>query len=193
MNLNEIMKANGIEDDVISKITNEMKSNGIYLSKENNIDFRYNKLKTENENATQTINELQAKLVEVDNLQKQLESLQNENVKIKLDSALDRALVEAKVQDVDYLKYKIKEKNPNGLKLDENGKLESLNTILDDLKVQFPNQFIKTEKVIEEQKLTKDDNDKGSSITKEQFDKMNYHDKVKLYQENKEQYEELSK
>ena len=193
MNLNEIMKANGIEDDVISKITNEMKSNGIYLSKENNIDFRYNKLKTENENATQTINELQAKLVEVDNLQKQLESLQNENVKIKLDSALDRALVEAKVQDVDYLKYKIKEKNPNGLKLDENGKLESLNTILDDLKVQFPNQFIKTEKVIEEQKLPKDDNDKASSITKEQFDKMNYHDKVKLYQENKEQYEELSK
>lgn len=193
MNLNEIMKANGIEDDVISKITNEMKSNGIYLSKENNIDFRYNKLKTENENATQTINELQAKLVEVDNLQKQLESLQNENVKIKLDSALDRALVEAKVQDVDYLKYKIKEKNPNGLKLDENGKLESLNTILDDLKVQFPNQFIKTEKVIEEQKLPKDDNDKDSSITKEQFDKMNYHDKVKLYQENKEQYEELSK
>ena len=193
MNLNEIMKANGIEDDVISKITNEMKSNGIYLSKENNIDFRYNKLKTENENVTQTINELQAKLVEVDNLQKQLESLQNENVKIKLDSALDRALVEAKVQDVDYLKYKIKEKNPNGLKLDENGKLESLNTILDDLKVQFPNQFIKTEKVIEEQKLPKDDNDKGSSITKEQFDKMNYHDKVKLYQENKEQYEELSK
>ena len=193
MNLNEIMKANGIEDDVISKITNEMKSNGIYLSKENNIDFRYNKLKTENENATQTINELQAKLVEVDNLQKQLESLQNENVKIKLDSALDRALVEAKVQDVDYLKYKIKEKNPNGLKLDENGKLESLNTILDDLKVQFPNQFIKTEKVIEEQKLPKDDNDEGSSITKEQFDKMNYHDKVKLYQENKEQYEELSK
>ena len=193
MNLNEIMKANGIEDDVISKITSEMKSNGIYLSKENNIDFRYNKLKTENENATQTINELQAKLVEVDNLQKQLESLQNENVKIKLDSALDRALVEAKVQDVDYLKYKIKEKNPNGLKLDENGKLESLNTILDDLKVQFPNQFIKTEKVIEEQKLPEDDNDKGSSITKEQFDKMNYHDKVKLYQENKEQYEELSK
>lgn len=193
MNLNEIMKANGIEDDVISKITNEMKSNGIYLSKENNIDFRYNKLKTENENATQTINELQAKLVEVDNLQKQLESLQNENVKIKLDSALDRALVEAKVQDVDYLKYKIKEKNPNGLKLDENGKLESLNTILDDLKVQFPNQFIKTEKVIEEQKLPEDDSDKGSSITKEQFDKMNYHDKVKLYQENKEQYEELSK
>ena len=93
MNLNEIMKANGIEDDVISKITNEMKSNGIYLSKENNIDFRYNKLKTENETATQTINELQAKLVEVDNLQKQLESLQNENVKIKLDSALDRSLV----------------------------------------------------------------------------------------------------
>ena len=83
----------------------------IDVVKENNIDFRYNKLKTENENATQTINELQAKLVEVDNLQKQLESLQNENVKIKLDSALDRALVEAKVQDVDYLKYKIKEKN----------------------------------------------------------------------------------
>ena len=193
MNLNEIMKANGIEDDVISKINSEMKSNGVYLSKENNIDFRYNKLKSDNDSANKTIEELKLQIAQIENLQKQLESLQNENVKIKLDSALDRALVEAKVQDVDYLKFKIKEKNPNGLKFDENGKLESLNTILDDLKVQFPNQFIKTEKVIEEQKLPKDDNDKGSSITKEQFDKMNYHDKVKLYQENKEQYEELSK
>ena len=193
MNLNEIMKANGIEDDVISKINSEMKSNGVYLSKENNIDFRYNKLKSDNDSANKTIEELKLQIAQIENLQKQLESLQNENVKIKLDSALDRALVEAKVQDVDYLKFKIKEKNPNGLKFDENGKLESLNTILDDLKVQFPNQFTKTEKVIEEQKLPKDDNDKGSSITKEQFDKMNYHDKVKLYQENKEQYEELSK
>lgn len=193
MNLNEIMKANGIEDDVISKINSEMKSNGVYLSKENNIDFRYNKLKSDNDSANKTIEELKLQIAQIENLQKQVESLQNENVKIKLDSALDRALAEAKVQDVDYLKFKIKEKNPNGLKLDENGKLESLNTILDDLKVQFPNQFTKTEKVIEEQKLPKDDNDKGSSITKEQFDKMNYHDKVKLYQENKEQYEELSK
>ena len=193
MNLNEIMKANGIEDDVISKITSEMKNNGIYLSKENNIDFRYNKLKSDNDVANKTIEELKLQIAQSKNLQEQLEILKNENKSIKLDNALDRLLIEAKVQDVDYMKYKIKEKNPDGLKFDDNGKLENFNDILDGLKIQFPNQFAKTEKVIEEKKLEKSDDNQNSSITKEQFDKMNYHDKVKLYQENKEQYEELNK
>ena len=54
------------------------------------------------------------------------------------------------MQDVDYMKYKLKEKHPEGFKLDENGKISSINAVLDDLKVQFPNQFTKTEKKIEE-------------------------------------------
>ena len=118
--------------------------------------------------------------------------LQNELLKVKTDNALERALIEANVQDVDYMKYKLKEKHPDGFKMDENGKIESINTVLDDLKVQFPNQFSKTEKKIEEKKLEKPDNTDGG-ITSEQFGKMNYHERAKLFKENPEQYAELNK
>ena len=74
----------------------------------------------------------------------------------------------------------------------KNGKIESINTVLDDLKVQFPNQFIKVEKKIEEKKLEQsDDNDGG--VSSEQFSKMNYHERAKLFKENPEQYAELNK
>ena len=123
---------------------------------------------------------------------KKIAEMQSENAKIKTDYALERALMEAKVQDVDYLKYKLKEKHPDGFKLDANGKIESINTVIDDLKVQFPNQFAKTEKKIEEKKLEKSDNENGG-ISSEQFSKMNYHERAKLFQENPEQYAELNK
>ena len=128
----------------------------------------------------------------IEEANKKFADLQSENEKIKQDNALERALIEAKVQDVDYMKYKLKEKHPEGFKLDENGKISSINAVLDDLKVQFPNQFAKTEKKIEEKKLEKSDT-QGTGITSEQFTKMNYHERAKLFKENPEQYAELNK
>ena len=203
MNLMEILKANGVEDDVITKITADMKTNKIYTAGEENLDIRYGKLKNEHTQAQQSITDLQQKVAEFEQLKsqnanlieeanKKLAELQSENDRIKLDNALERALIEAKVQDVDYMKFKLKEKHPDGFKLDENGKIESINTVLDDLKVQFPNQFAKVEKKIEEKKLEKTD-DTNTGITSEQFSKMNYHEKAKLFKENPEQYAELNK
>ena len=153
--------------------------------------------------STQQITDLQSQIAQfeqaksqnatlIEEANKKLAELQEENARIKTDYALDRALMEAKVQDVDYMKFKLKEKHPEGFKLDENGKVESINTVLDDLKVQFPNQFSKTEKKIEEKKLEKTD-DTNTGITSEQFSKMNYHEKAKLFKENPEQYAELNK
>ena len=203
MNLIEILKANGIEDDVITKITGDMKTNKVFTAGEDNLDIRYGKLKTEHAQAQQSISDLQQQIAQFEQLKtqnatlvedanKKLADLQAENERIKLDNALERALVEAKVQDVDYMKFKLKEKHPDGFKLDENGKIESINTVLDDLKVQFPNQFAKTEKKIEEKKLDKSDDDNGG-ISSEQFNKMNYHERAKLFKENPEQYAELNK
>ena len=203
MNLMEILKANGVEDDVITKITADMKTNKVYTAGEENLDIRYGKLKNEHAQAQQSITDLQQKVAEFEQLKsqnanlieeanKKLAELQSENDRIKLDNALERALIEAKVQDVDYMKFKLKEKHPDGFKLDENGKIESINTVIDDLKVQFPNQFAKTEKKIEEKKLEKSDNDNGG-ISSEQFTKMNYHERAKLFKENPEQYAELNK
>ena len=203
MNLKEIMLANGIDNAVIDKIASEMKANKIYTASEENLDIRYGKLKNEYTALTQQATDLQSQIAQFEQLKVQLTSqteeankkiaeMQSENAKIKADYALERALMEAKVQDVDYMKFKIKEKHPDGFKLDENGKIESINTVIDDLKVQFPNQFAKTEKKIEEKKLEKSDNDNGG-ISSEQFSKMNYHERAKLFKENPEQYAELNK
>ena len=203
MNLKEIMLANGIDNAVIEKIASEMKANKIYTASEENLDIRYGKLKNEHTALTQQTSDLQAQIAQFEQLKVQLTTqaeeanrkiaeMQSENDKIKTDYALERALMEAKVQDVDYLKYKLKEKHPDGFKLDANGKIESINTVIDDLKVQFPNQFVKTEKKIEEKKLEKSDNDNGG-ISSEQFSKMNYHERAKLFKENPEQYAELNK
>ena len=203
MNLKEIMLANGIDNAVIDKIASEMKANKIYTASEENLDIRYGKLKNEHTALTQQTSDLQAQVAQFEQLKAQLMAqadeanrkiaeMQSENAKIKTDYALERALMEAKVQDVDYLKYKLKEKHPDGFKLDANGKIESINTVIDDLKVQFPNQFVKTEKKIEEKKLEKSDNDNGG-ISSEQFSKMNYHERAKLFKENPEQYAELNK
>ena len=203
MNLKEIMLANGIDNAVIDKIASEMKANKIYTASEENLDIRYGKLKNEHTALTQQTSDLQAQIAQFEQLKVQLTTqadeankkiaeMQSENAKIKADYALERALMEAKVQDVDYMKFKIKEKHPDGFKLDENGKIESINTVIDDLKVQFPNQFAKTEKKIEEKKLEKSDNDNGG-ISSEQFSKMNYHERAKLFKENPEQYAELNK
>ena len=203
MNLKEIMLANGIDSAVIDKIASEMKANKIYTASEENLDIRYGKLKNEHTALTQQATDLQSQIAQFEQLKVQLTSqaeeankkiaeMQSENAKIKADYALERALMEAKVQDVDYMKFKIKEKHPDGFKLDENGKIESINTVIDDLKVQFPNQFAKTEKKVEEKKLEKSDNDNGG-ISSEQFTKMNYHERAKLFKENPEQYAELNK
>ena len=203
MNLIEILKANGVEDNTITKIQADMKTNRVYTASEENLDIRYGKLKNEHAQSQQTITTLQEQVAQFEQLKsqnaslvedanKKLAELQAENDRIKLDNAVERALIEAKVQDVDYMKFKLKEKHPDGFKLDENGKIESINTVLDDLKVQFPNQFAKVEKKIEEKKLEKSDDNNGG-ISSEQFTKMNYHERAKLFKENPEQYAELNK
>lgn len=203
MNLIEILKANGVEDDTITKIQADMKTNKVYTAGEENLDIRYGKLKNDHAQSQQTITDLQSQIAQFEQLKtqnaslieeanKKLAELQAENERIKTDNALERALIEAKVQDVDYMKFKLKEKHPDGFKLDDNGKIESINTVLDDLKVQFPNQFAKTEKKIEEKKLGKSDDDDGG-VSREQFSKMNYHERAKLFKENPEQYAELNK
>ena len=203
MNLLEILKANGIDDEVAGKITADMKANKIFTAGEDNLDVRYSKLKNDYTASTQQITDLQSQIAQfeqaksqnatlIEEANRKFAELEAENARIKTDYALDRALMEAKVQDVDYMKFKLKEKHPEGFKLDENGKIESINTVLDDLKVQFPNQFSKTEKKIEEKKLEKTD-DTNTGITSEQFSKMNYHEKAKLFKENPEQYAELNK
>ena len=204
MNFLEILHANGITDDLAVKITSEMKENKIYLANEENLDVRYNKLKVESEadksellKAQTLISQLQNGNKETDELQTKIKELQDEvatlnasNEAQKVESALDRALIEANVQDVDYVKFKLKEKGTE-FKLNENGKIENIQNALDELKIQIPNQFKSSEKKVEELTLPNDvKTDKG--ITKDEYSKMSYADRVKLFSNDKQTFDEVS-
>lgn len=205
MNFLEILQANGITDDLAVKITSEMKANKIYLANEENLDVRYNKLKVESEADKAELLKSQALISELQNgnkaneeLQTKIKEHQDEIATLKesleaqkVESALDRALIEANVQDVDYVKFKLKEKGTD-LKLDENGKLENIKTALDELKLQLPSQFKSSDKKVEELKLPTDvKTDKG--ITKDDYSKMSYADRVKLFSNDKQTFDEVSK
>ena len=204
MNFTEVLKAQGLTDEQIVKISADMKSNKIYLASEENLDVRYNKLKLESEQNAQELAKSQALITELQKGNKGNEELQTkikgyedeianlkkQNEEQKLESALDRVLIEANVQDVDYVKFKIKEKGAV-LKLDDKGNLSGTKELIDDLKVQLPNQFTKNAQKINEIKLPQSDDNKG--VTKEQFNKMSYQERLKLFNENKEAYDELTK
>ena len=204
MNFTEVLKAQGLTDEQIVKISADMKSNKIYLASEENLDVRYNKLKLESEQNAQELAKSQALITELQKGNKGNEELQSkikgyedeianlkrQNEEQKLESALDRVLIEANVQDVDYVKFKIKEKGAV-LKLDDKGNLSGTKELIDDLKVQLPNQFTKNAQKINEIKLPHSDDNKG--VTKDQFNKMSYQERLKLFNENKEAYDELTK
>lgn len=206
MNFTEILKAQNLTDEQIVKISAEMKSNKIYLASEENLDVRYNKLKLESEQANQELAKSQALITElqkgnkgneelqakVKGYEAEIANLKKANEKQRVESALDRVLLEANVQDVDYVKFKIKEKGTE-LKLDEQGNLTGVKDMLDALKVQLPNQFSNTTQQIKEFKLPTNDNPNDKGVTKEQYDKMSYKDRLKLFNENKEAFQELTK
>lgn len=206
MNFTEILKAQGLNDDQIVKISAEMKSNKIYLASEENLDVRYNKLKLESEQNVQELAKSQALIDElrkgnkgneelqakVKGYEDEIANLKKANEKQRVESALDRVLLEAQVQDVDYVKFKIKEKGTE-LKLDENGNLTGVKDMLDALKVQLPNQFNNSIQQIKEIKLPTKGNPNDNGITKEQYNKMSYQERLKLFNENKEAFQELSK
>ena len=204
MNLNEIFKANGIEEKVANAIFSAMKENKIYTANEENLDVRYSKLKNEHESKLNELveaNNLIAELKKsnkgnedlqgkITNYENQVKQLQEELQKTKLDSAIKVALLSEKAADVDYLMFKLKEKGE--LELDENDKIKGWNDKIAALKTQFPAQFENSgSKKIEENKL--DRTDDGTGFTKADLLKKPYSERIKIYNENPDAYNEVMK
>lgn len=205
MTLQEILKAQGLNDEQVKKVADEMKSNKIYTAGEENLDIRYKDLQDKHKNKEKEHQEavalieqlkkdnagneaLQGKITQYEStvaeLQAQLEAA-------KIDSALKVALLEAKVQDVDYLTFKIKEKGE--IKLDDNGKIKGIDDTLAALKVQFPNQFETAQSLqVNPQRLPANDGNISTGITAEQFGRMGYQSRLKLKQEQPEIYAQMT-
>lgn len=205
MTLQEILKSQGLSEEQIQKIVGEMKQNKIFTASEENLDIRYGKLKTDFDSLTKQHGEstalieqmkkdnagneaMQGKIAEYEG---KVAALEKELQQTKVDSALKVALLEAKVLDVDYLTFKIKEKGE--VKLDENGKVKGIDETIASLKTQFPSQFsTETKKKIDENKLPGGEPDNKHGVTKEQFDKMGYQERLRLFNENPDAYKEFT-
>ena len=205
MNLNEILKSNNITDEVITASINAMKENKIITAREENLDVRYGKLKTDHEGKVKELNEANNLIAELkksnkgnDDLQtkisgyeNQVGELQKELERTKLDAAIKVALLSEKAMDVDYLTFKLKEKGE--LVLDENEKIKDWDDKIAALKTQFPTQFENSaQKKVEEHKLEQPENN-NTVYTKSDILKKPYGERMKIYEANPEAYREAMK
>lgn len=146
-----------------------------------------NKLIADLKKSSQGNEELQGK---IGTYETQLNELKAENEQLKLDNAIKVELLSAKAKgdDLDYLMFKIKQTNDK-LSLTENGELKGFD--VEEIKTAYPSNFeVETKKVVDVNNLPKIDNS-DNTITKEQFDKMGYKERTKLFNENPDVYKEL--
>lgn len=187
MKLNELLKANGIEDEQIEKIVAGMKENKIFTSAQENMDVRYPKLKSDYDELKTEIEELKGKAEKDVDYKAEAERLKQELAESRKESAVKLELLKAGVKDIDYMMFKA---NDLDIEIDKDGKIKGIDDVLDQLKTQFPSQFEHSQlKKVEENKLPKVP--ETPQITKEQFNRMSYHEKNELYNTNKKLYDEL--
>lgn len=206
MDFKELAIKYGVSEDKLDGLLAELKANKIFFSAEENMDVRYSKLKNDNESNIAKLNEANTLIEEMKKSQKGNENLQakvkeyetkiadieEENKRLKIESATKVALLEAGGEDIDYLIYKLKQDRE--LKLNEDGNVEGLESMIESMKTSMPSQFKSSQsKKIEENKLDDKKDPGGISITKEEFNKMTYEQRNKLFKENREAYDELSK
>lgn len=206
--LQDLLKKYLADDAKVNQFMDEMKSGKIYLTKEENMDTRYPKLKSDYDALVTKNNETQALIDELkknngDNqgLQAKIKEyegkiaeLEKKNQDLAIDNQLKIALLGkgAKANDIDYLMYRIKQSDDE-LKLDKDGNIKGLNNIIEDIAKTYNDNFEdKSKKKVEVKDLPNGTENK-QTVTKEMFSKMGYRERNKLYQENKELYDSLTK
>lgn len=208
MTLNEILKSKGLNDDQITEVLNDMKTNKIFTASEENLDVRYGKLKTDHDALVAKDGESQKLIADLQKATKDNEGIQSQITqyqktiqakdeqmkKLQIESEVKIALLGAgaKEDDLEYLMFKMTsgEWKPE---LDDSGKLKGLDEKIEASKKQHPTQFEgSSTKKIDEKKLEKQKDD-VLTVTKEDFDKMGYASRVAFKQSNPEAYEAFTK
>lgn len=205
MTLQEILKSQGLSEEQAQKVIGEMKQNKIFTASEENLDIRYGKLKTDfdsltkqHEESTALIEQMKKDSAGNDALQTKIKdyegkiaALEQDLQTVRIDAALKVALLEAKALDVDYLTFKAKEKGE--FTLDENGKIKGIEDTIAALKTQCPIHFsADAKKKIDEHKLPDGDPDDRHGVTREQFDRMGYQERLQLFREHPDTYKEFT-
>ena len=138
--------------------------------------------------------ELQGKIT---GYETQVQQLQAQLAETKLKAAVKVWLLGEKALDVDYLSYKLTEKlkaEGRTLELDEAENIKGRDDLLAGLKTQFPTMFESGDggrKLLDGGKLPGGD-PLPVTITREQFAKMGYNERLKLKQENEPLFKRLT-
>lgn len=208
MDLQELLKKHFGDDEKITALLDDMKTNKIYTSGEENIDVRYNKLKgnydaliNKDKEAQALIEQLKANSAnseetkaKISDYEVRIAELEAQNKQMAIDNAIKFELLAkgAKANDIDYLIYRAKNSDTE-IKLDKDGNVKGLEDLVDGLKKNYSGNFEESEKKkVDVKDLPKDEEDKPT-VSADQFKKMNYRERNKLYTENKELYEQLTK
>ena len=194
----DFLKELGLESDVIDKILDE-NSKDIGNAKKD-----LEAITKERDEANKTIADRDKQLEtlknasgDIEGLKKQIEALQGENKSIQINAAVEKALTASKAKNLTAVKALIKDLDK--AELLEDGSIKGLEEQIKGLKIGESTKFLFEEEVKPTKtKITgstpvdgKDGEPK--QVTKEQFTKMSYEDRAKLYNEDKELYQELSK
>jgi dGTP triphosphohydrolase len=215
MTLNEILNANGIAEGVATAILAAMKENKIFTASEENLDIRYNKLKTEHENATKQLTEANAT---IDSLQKstkgqeeaqkeitaykqQVDQLNQQLADEKWRNRARLGLMQAGADDIDYVLYKLEEsmtKEGKERKLTDAEEIDGWDDLLKNMQTQLPKRFPESEDNEDEYQILNPNRLKGGengdlTVTKEKFAAMGYEERMALKTKNEKLYNSLVK
>lgn len=207
MNFKDLLKKYVTEDEKVNEILTAMKENKIFLASEENLDTRYSKLKeqseakdAEHQEALNLIEELKQANVGSEELQTKIaeyeetiNTLKAEKVELAKDNALKMMLLsnKAKANDIDYLMFKAKNGEMD-IKFDKDGNLTNAEELAEGMKKIYPNNFEASAKKKVDVNILPDDEGDKETITKEQFAKMNYMQRVELLNNDPDVYAELT-
>lgn len=207
MKFEELLKNYLADDEKVAEFVSAMKENKIFLASEENLDKRYSKLKeqsdakdAEHQEALNLIEELKQANVGSEELQTKIaeyeetiNTLKAEKVELAKDNALKMMLLsnKAKANDIDYLMFKAKNGEMD-IKFDKDGNLTNAEELAEGMKKIYPNNFEATAKKKVDVNDLPDDKDDKETITKEQFKKMNYMQRVELLNNDPDAYAELT-
>lgn len=191
----EFLKNLGLIDEVIDSIISE-NGKDIEAEKKKTIETT-TKLEEANKQlkeANNTIKDLKKNNVDNEALQAKVKEYE-ENIKsqkadyeakvrnLTLDAAIEKALTVAKAKHIDLLSSKIER---DKLIINNDNTITGLDEQLNNLKENYKDLFEATISG-----TTPTNNESSSGVTKEQFEKMGYKERVELYNSNKELYTQL--
>lgn len=174
-----------VSKDKYTNLETDLSGKTTELTKANNLIEELKKSAGKDEETQQKITAYETEIVD----------LKKENTKLKTENALKFALMAAGAVDVDYLVFKAKEKGE--IKLDDDGKIKGEDDLISGLKTQHPTMFEASnsnqqtvDKKILENNLPNGNQDK--TVTREQFLKMGFNERMKLKTENPELFKQLN-